>query len=298
MAQFFLNTHIERFISYLSGVRRVSDNTTGAYKRDLVQFAEFAEEQNLDTFAKITDKKIRLYVMRIREEGLSRTSISRKLSSLRGFFNYLLQNGVITENPVKNISNPKTERKLPETINIDSFEEIFNLLSKEEGIEKAYQTKTIFELLYGCALRVSELCGLNIADIDFEENVIRVLGKGSKERLVPVGSESLKLVKEHLNTRENKHGDRPLFITGKGKRIYPRYVQRLVKKFIEIVSDIEKKSPHVLRHSAATHMLNKGADLMAVKEILGHKNLSTTQIYTHVSIERLKETHKKAHPKS
>jgi site-specific recombinase XerD len=147
-------------------------------------------------------------------------------------------------------------------------------------------------------LRVSEVCGLNISDVDLENKTVKVFGKGAKARIVPLGEKSAEVLSCYIKNKNRSNPNAPLFLTPREKRIYPEYVYRLVKKYIGKVSDIEKKSPHVLRHSAATHMLDRGADLMAVKEILGHKNLSTTQIYTHVSVERLKQTYKKAHPKS
>jgi site-specific recombinase XerD len=168
----------------------------------------------------------------------------------------------------------------------------------EKFEEDAAQVKVIFELLYGSALRVSELCNLNRADIDLERKTLRVTGKGNKIRIVPIGEKSIETLSNYLSKFPIKSLNEPLIETKKGGRIYPRLVHRIVNKYLALVTDIKKKSPHVLRHSAATHMLDNGADIMAVKEILGHENLSTTQIYTHVSIERLKSTYKKSHPKS
>ena len=167
----------------------------------------------------------------------------------------------------------------------------------EKGDESAIKVKAIFELLYGCAFRVSELCSLNIADIDFHSMSVRVLGKGSKVRIVPLGSRSATVIKEYFKGRSST-GQEPLFKNESGERITRHAVYNIVKHYLSLVTDIDKKSPHILRHSAATHMLDREADIMAVKEILGHENLSTTQIYTHVSIERLKKSYKKAHPKS
>jgi site-specific recombinase XerD len=199
-------------------------------------------------------------------------------------------------NPIASIRNPKSKRSLPEIITLDSYEKILKLLDEEKKENK--QNKLIFELLYGCALRVSELCNLNVEDIDKTSGSIRVLGKGSKTRIVPLGNKSKKILNDYLTSRSFTNRSGPLFLTSKGKRIYPRFIGRLVKKYLSKVTDISKKSPHILRHTAATHMLDNGADLLGVKEILGHENLSTTQIYTHVSIERLKKAHKNAHPKS
>jgi site-specific recombinase XerD len=207
-----------------------------------------------------------------------------------------LINEIIPTNPIAKIPNPKVRRKLPEILNLDSFLEIIRLLSENNNFE-SLRDRAIFELLYGCALRVSELCGLNYSDIDLKNNIIRVMGKGSKERIVPIGSKSIEVIKQYLNTIETTKTS-PLIIDNSNNRINRQKIYEIVKKNIEKVSDIKKKSPHILRHSAATHMLDNEADLMAVKEILGHENLSTTQIYTHISIERLKKAYKKAHPKS
>jgi len=289
---------IEEFIHQLKSVRRLSENTCKSYQKDLNDFSEYLSDRKIDEILSIKERTIRLYLMHLNEKKLTKSSVARKLSALRSFFEFLMVGEIIQSNPVAKISNPKVKRKLPETINLDSFTKIFTLLKEEGDIEKEKLLTAIFELLYGSALRVSELCSLNIGDIDFERKNIRVMGKGSKERLVPLGTESSKSLKAYLDIRSNKNYSSPLFLTPSGKRIYREYIYKIVKKYLSKVSDITKTSPHILRHSAATHMLDRGADILAVKEILGHENLSTTQIYTHVSIERLKKSHKKAHPKS
>ena len=176
--------------------------------------------------------------------------------------------------------------------------EIYSFVKKENGYNDAIKIISIFELLYGCALRVSELCSLNISDIDFYSMSIRILGKGSKTRIVPLGSKSSVVLKDYIKSISQQKSNRPLFTNDLNERLDRHHIYKIVKKYLSSVTDIEKRSPHILRHSAATHMLDNSADIMAVKEILGHENLSTTQIYTHVSIERLKQAYKKAHPKS
>ena len=287
---------INNFLSELSGVKRLSKNTLIAYKKDLFQFVDFLDSKEIKSFKNITERVIRLFIVDLNESNLSRTSISRKLSVLRGYYNFLEIHEIIDNNPLHSITNPKTTRKLPEIITLDSYENILKLLDEENKVK--YQSKLIFELLYGCALRVSEVCNLNFGDIDLNRKSIKVVGKGNKTRLVPFGDKSIQIYNEYLSNKEKIISTSPLFITAKGIRIYPKYVSRLVKKYLSKVSDISKKSPHILRHSAATHMLDNGADLLGVKEILGHENLSTTQIYTHVSVERLKKAYKSAHPKS
>ncbi|MBA4318380.1 MAG: tyrosine recombinase XerC [Flavobacterium sp.] len=292
-----INESISKYLTELSGIRRSSGKTLEAYRIDLLQFDDFCKESYRDEISRIDDRFIRRYLMKLNEEGLSKVSISRKLSALRGFFKFLIRQEVIEMNPASKISNPKAKRHLPEIINLDSFLEIYRLIDKENDTYKRYLIKAVFELLYGCAFRVSELCNLNIGDVDLHKMSVRVLGKGSKIRIVPLGEKSKIILEEYLKIRL-KGESNSLFLQENGNKIYPKYVQNYVKKYMGMVTDITKKSPHILRHSAATHMLDNGADLIAVKEILGHENLSTTQIYTHVSIERLKKSYKKAHPKS
>lgn len=297
MTQFDLREILNRMLAELSGVSRASQNTIGAYTRDLNEFILFCDDEEIQLINQITDRTIRLFVIHLSESGVEKSTISRKLSALRRLFNFALRNDLIEKNPISKIPNPKIKRKLPETINLDSFLEIFRLLS-EKGDDSSIKIKALFELLYGCALRVSELCSLNIGDIDFISMSVKILGKGSKTRIVPLGSKSSLVIKEYLNTINNLSFHDPLFLNDSGERITRHSVYNIVNYQLSRVTDIDKKSPHILRHSAATHMLDREADLMAVKEILGHENLSTTQIYTHVSIERLKKSYKKAHPKS
>lgn len=303
MKQLALKEVFAQMLSELSGVTRASENTLAAYSRDLNQFIIFCQSKEIEFINKVTERTIRQFVIYLNENENGKSSISRKLSSLRRLFAFAVKNDIIEKNPIDRIPNPKVKRKLPETINLDSFLEIYNLADRylaEKRIsdDEAKKIKAIFELLYGCALRVSELCSLNIGDVDFHSMSVRVLGKGSKVRIVPLGSKSSVVVKEYLNTQQTKTNSYPLFTEKKGERISRHSVYRIVKSYLKEVTDIQKKSPHILRHSAATHMLDLEADLLAVKEILGHENLSTTQIYTHVSIERLKQSYKKAHPKS
>jgi len=289
---------ISLMLSELSGVSRASENTIEAYSRDLKEFAEFCFNFNLESIGSITDKHIRRYTIFLNEKKISKNSVSRKLSALRHLFNFALRNEIIDKTPLRKIPNPKVRRKLPGVINLDSFLEIYRLIDEDiQNVDK-FRDKAIFELLYGCALRVSELCNLNMGDIDFNKMIVRVFGKGSKTRIVPLGEKSAVILKEYYNSVNNPPNTTPLFLKTNSQRIDRFTVYGIVNKFLGKVTDMDKKSPHVLRHSAATHMLDNEADIMAVKEILGHENLSTTQIYTHVSIERLKKSYKKAHPKS
>ena len=283
------------YIKEIRNIKRYSNNTVIAYSEDLKSFLDYCIEYAKTDIANISEKLIKSYLMVLSESGLEKISVSRKLASIRGFIKYAYKLNYIEVNPANFISNPKSHRKLPEVVPKEIIEIAYKEIDKDEKNAKLY--KVIIELLYGCALRVSELCNLNFGDINIRSKTVRILGKGNKVRIIPIGDKSIIILNEYLSGKELNSKD-PLIIDRNSRRIYPRKVHRIVTKYLSKVSDIEKKSPHVLRHSAATHMLDNGADLRAVKEILGHENLSTTQIYTHVSIERLKTSYKKAHPKS
>lgn len=297
MSDILISNLVDDFINEIESVRRYSDNTIQSYTRDLKQFTDFLSEKNITTIRQVNENTIRHFLIHLSRLELSKSSISRKLSSLRSFFDFVILSEENVENPAKKIKNPKFKRKLPSTINLDSFYKIIRLISEDEDVFRRNLNTAIFELLYGCSLRVSELCLLKVHDVDPNNFTVKVLGKGSKYRIVPLGNKSAEVITNYNSSNGNRK--REFFFTdSNGNPIDRFYVYRLVKKYIGKVSDIEKKSPHVLRHSSATEMLNRGADLMAVKEILGHENLSTTQIYTHVSVEQLKKSYKSAHPKS
>jgi len=287
---------IEKYLSDIESLRRYSDNTIRSYKTDLGEFAKFCEKNEKDDLTAISEKFIKSFLFELSERNLEKKSISRKLSAIRSTFKYAFQQNYIEINPFAFISNPKSSRKLPEIVSTEIILSIYKLA--DENDEKPELVKVIFELLYGCALRVSELCDLKLSDLSYNKSQVRILGKGSKMRIVPVGEKSLAVLENYLKNNPADEKDEYLIRTKNNDKIYPRLVHRLVHKYLTKVTDVKKKSPHILRHSAATHMLDNGADLRAVKEILGHSNLSTTQIYTHVSIERLKSTYKKSHPKS
>ena len=303
MKQLDLKIVADEMLSEMSGITRASENTLEAYSRDIKEFVNFCSEKEINSIDRVSERTIRHFIIRLNENESTKSTISRKLSSLRRLFLFAIKNGYIEKNPIRRVSNPRIRRKIPEIINVDSYLEIFSLVDKNNvdkkiEVKEAKQIKAIFELLYGCALRVSELCSLDAGDVDFHGMSIRVLGKGSKVRVVPLGSKSAEVLKDYLGTLSAKSHSVPLFVDENGERITRHYIYRLVKSYLKDITDIKKKSPHILRHSAATHMLDNEADIMAVKEILGHENLSTTQIYTHVSVERLKKSYKKAHPKS
>ena len=289
----------KQFLDNIENIKRYSPNTVKAYKKDLEQFISFCMLHNKEKINDITERFIKSFLGalnngEIENHEIEKISIARKLTALRVFFKYAFMNDYLDNNPAGALSNPKVKRKLPEIISEGSF---IDLQKNNEEEKDPKLVKALLEVLYGCALRVSEVCRLNIEDVDFNQKIIRVFGKGNKMRIVPIGDQSLQILLEYKKER-NSGFTGPFFINQKGKRVYERMVYSIVKNSLDKVTDIKKKSPHILRHSAATHMLDRGADLRAVKEILGHENLSTTQIYTHVSIERLKSAYKNAHPKS
>lgn len=287
---------IDKYLSEIKNIRRYSDNTIKSYKTDLFEFIIYCTEKQKTELSAMTERHIKSYLMVLSEKDLDRKTIARKLAALRSTFKYAFQNDLISENPLSFVSNPKSSRKLPEVVSTNLILDIYKLA--EESDQNPELVKVVFEFLYGCALRVSELCDLKYSSLDLKKSQVRILGKGNKMRIVPVGDKSILVLNEYLlKNPVNSYNDY-LIRTKKNDKLYPRLVHRMINKYLTKVSDIKKKSPHILRHSAATHMLDNGADLRAVKEILGHENLSTTQIYTHVSIERLKSTYKKSHPKS
>lgn len=291
-----IETLINSFLSNLRNVSRYSENTLLAYSNDLAEFEKYCALKEKSKISGITERFLKSYLMFLNEKEFDKKTISRKLAAIRSLFRYAFQNDMIEENPVLLIKNPKSKRKLPEIISDSAFPELLNNVEKTN--EKPELVTVIFEILYGSALRVSELCDLKYKEYNSNKGQFLVTGKGNKTRIVPVGEKTMLAISKYLELNPVSSKNDYLIRTKKNDKLYPRFVYRIVNKYLSGVSDIKKKSPHILRHSAATHMLDKGADLRAVKEILGHENLSTTQIYTHVSIERLKTTYKKSHPKS
>jgi integrase/recombinase XerC len=287
---------VEGYIIYLRNIRRYSPNTIKSYNTDLSEFIVYCNECNKLDVSLVTERLIKSYLMHLSERDLEKISIVRKLSSLRGLFRFAFKEDLIKNNPTSQVKNPRTSKKLPEIASAENISKAFELADEADG--NPLLIKVIFELLYGCSLRVSEVCNLKAGDVDLEKGLLRVLGKGSKTRIVPIGEQSKTNLAEYLNTFPVKNFNDTFVRSKSSKKLYEKYIYRIVNKYLSKVTDIRKKSPHILRHSSATHMLDKGADLRAVKEILGHENLKTTQIYTHVSIERLKQSYKKSHPKS
>lgn len=299
---------ILKYIKYLQIEKNASPHTIISYKTDLEQFEEFCK-QKVETpdlsvdLNKIDRLLIRLWLGKLTEDGLKKSSIARKVASVRSFFKYCFKRGYIQKNPAHLLIVPKKDKKLPETVNPDDIRRMIDNI--ECSTPHKSQLKAILELFYCTGMRLSELVNLDIADIDFHSKQVKVTGKGNKQRIVPLGTKALLSLKEHLQTRHKLYASRTdhdaknaLFLAASGHRIYPRAVQKLVKKQLMAESEVTQKSPHVLRHSFATHMLDAGADIRIIKEFLGHANLSATQIYTHTSVERLKNVYEQAHPRA
>ena len=299
---------ILKYIKYLEIEKNASPHTILSYRTDLEQFEEFCKENvgKPDLSAdlhKIDRLLIRLWLGKLTEDGLKKSSIARKVASVRSFFKYCFKRGYIQKNPAHLLIVPKKDKKLPETVNSDDIRRMIDNI--ECSTPRNSQLKAILELFYCTGMRLSELVNLDIDDIDFHSKQVKVTGKGSKQRIIPLGTKALSSLKEHLQTRHKLYSSRTdhdaknsLFLASRGHRIYPRAVQKLVKKQLMAESEVTQKSPHVLRHSFATHMLDAGADIRIIKEFLGHANLAATQIYTHTSVERLKNVYEQAHPRA
>jgi len=295
---------IQKFLKALQAEKNYSEFTISAYELDLHQFNSFLKEnyKNDSTVDKISKQNIRAFLSFLGSNGLSRNSIGRKLAALRSFFRYLNRVGIITSNPAQQIQSPKYKKKLPVFLSIQEALEVLKLpeIDTSEGL----RDRAILEIFYGTGIRLRELTNLDVDDIDMFNGVIRILGKGRKERLVPLGKNAANILQKYLKIRndilsKSKDSDfSAVFLNNRGKRVAPRFVQRRVTFYLSKISNETSLSPHVLRHTFATHLLDAGADLEAVKELLGHASLSTTQIYTHVSVEKLKNIYNQAHPRA
>ena len=290
-----MQRYIEKFRKYLSVEKNASSNTINGYLSDL---ADFSKEVGDKDIKQIDYLAIRKYMAKMTVDKLAKKSIARKLSTLRSFFRFLYKDGYLTENPALSVATPKLDRKLP--VFLDENEVVKFVTAPETSDILGARDRAILETLYAGGLRVSELVGIDLKNMDLIAGLIKVRGKGRVERLAPIGEPAIKALRVYLKFRdENELSDvQALFLNKNGKRLTDRSVRRIVDKYISIASITQKISPHSLRHSFATHLLNKGADLRSVQELLGHKNLSTTQIYTHVSQERLKAVYDKAHPRA
>lgn len=286
---------LDRFFRYLTIERNLSPHTVMAYRRDLDQCIAFLSEL-FDTPAEELDPEsvkrshLRLWMGHLSDRGLARSSIARKVAAIRSWFRFAQKRGITRANPAKTLITPKREKRLPKTVPATGLADMLDLTTDA-------QSRAILELLYSTGIRLSELIHLQVADVDLGRNQIRVMGKGSKQRIVPFGQKASMALSEWLALRSTT--DCPhLFVTVKGNKLYPKAVQRLVENALLPVPSASQRSPHVLRHSFATHLLDAGADIRLIKELLGHSSLAATQVYTHNSIERLKGLYEHAHPRA
>jgi integrase/recombinase XerC len=297
---------IREYLDHLASVKHYSPHTIAAYRNDLLQFHEFLlrhgfrEPVGADGIDRLT---VRLFLGDLIEQGKSKKSAARKLSSVRSFLDSLVRGGVLEQNPAAAVLSPRFPRRLPLFLDESSVETMMGL--PDTTSLRGLRDRALLELLYGTGIRLNELIQLNTGSIDLRNDTVKVLGKGSKQRIVPLGRRAKEAVRNYLSRRGEEPGSGitprdpdAAFLSDRGRRISARGVYRIVHRYIGLVSDIAKKSPHILRHTFATHMVNRGADLRAVKELLGHESLSTTQLYTHVTVDRLKRIYKQAHPKA
>ncbi len=291
--------HIFSFCDYLLHQKRYSPHTITAYKKDLTQFNQFLlSDFDITDIKTVNSPIIRSWIVHLIENEISARTINRKISTLKSFYKYLLKNKEIETNPLSKVVTPKTSKRLPVFVGETDMHNLFSAVKFENDFE-GVRDKLILELFYSSGIRLSELVNLRINSINFNNATIKVIGKRNKERIIPFGDKVKNTITEYLKERENLSSmTSTLFLTKKGEIIYPKLVYRIVNHYLGTVTTASKKSPHVLRHTFATHMLNNGADLNAIKEILGHANLSATQVYTHNTIEKLKNIHKQAHPKA
>lgn len=298
---------IEKYLQYLKVERNASNFTIRSYRTDLRDLQQFCSQEfysgNDPEISEIKRSHLRLWMGALAGKKLSRNTVARKTAAIRSFFKYLYRRGYLEENPASLLIVPKQGKRLPTVVSVEDIGAMMNLVDTDTvwGL----QERAVLELLYGTGIRLSELTGLNLTDIDWHQSQILIMGKGSKQRIVPFGGECDMTLKRFLkqrtlllNNKSDEDARKAVFLTKGGKRIYARAVQRIVERFLGLASEVTQKSPHVLRHSFATHMLDRGASIRVIKELLGHANLSATQIYTHTSVERLLKIYEQAHPRS
>lgn len=291
---------ITDFIQYLQYEKRYSDHTVQAYQRDLEQFFLYIDLHYSGTSINLIQHlHIRSWLASLKEHDLESRSINRKISTLKSYYKFLLRTSKVSSSPMSKIISPKNAKRLPVFVNQTNMDRLLEDTDFATDY-KGNLDRLIVELLYQTGMRRAELLGIKVQDVDLYTHQIKVLGKGNKERIIPINKELQSLIENFISLRnqleniESQH----LLLRENGKPLYPKYVYTVVTHYLSLTTTLDKKSPHVLRHTFATHMLNQGADLNAVKELLGHANLTATQIYTHNTIDKLKEIYKKAHPKA
>ena len=292
---------IQAFLNYLTFQKRYSPHTIVSYQNDLAGFFDFIELQfgstNID---EINASFVRSWLAGMKESGMESKSLNRKISSLKSFFKYQLKQGVVLTSPMATIISPKVKKRLPQYVAEKDIHTLFSHVEFPDNWEGKTH-RLLLQLFYNTGMRQAELVNLTESQVDISNGNIKVLGKGNKERVLPISKDLMLLIVHYQEGKRSQfdHFDNVLLlVNGKGKRLYPKYVYNVVRQYLSSVTTIDKKSPHVLRHTFATHLMNNGADLNAVKELLGHSSLAATQVYTHNTIEKLKDVYKKAHPKA
>jgi integrase/recombinase XerC len=296
------NPVIQPFLDYLKFEKRYSPHTVTSYETDLRDFFDYLATQfGSPSLREISAGFIRSWLAGMKEKGMSAKSLNRKISVLRSFFKHQLKMGAIAHTPMTGVISPKIGKRLPVFVKESDTKKLLQNLSTASEDWKTLNAKMLLTLFYTTGMRLSELISLREKQVDVSRSHIKVLGKGNKERIIPVSSEMIANIRDYQQwkRKEFEKTDDVLLVTEKGRKMYPKYAYLLVNKYLgESVATLDKKSPHVLRHTFATHLMNSGADLNAVKELLGHSSLASTQVYTHNTIEKLKDVYKKAHPKA
>ncbi|MDX1445063.1 tyrosine-type recombinase/integrase [Lishizhenia sp.] len=284
---------LDNFLTYLVTEKRASEHTVIAYQKDLQDFFDFMAINKLEELKEVNHQSVRGWMVALIEEGISNRSVNRKLSTLRTFYKWCLKEEVVDKNPMLLVKGPKTSKRLPEFVKVEELDN-FNI-SEKVGAQLEMEDMLMVEVFYQTGMRLSELINLKFTDI--QNNSLKVLGKRNKERIIPVSEDLMKGLNELKQTRDNLRIMPYVFTTKKGNKLYPKFVYRRINKYLSCVTNLDKRSPHVLRHTFATHMLNNGAGLETIKELLGHANLSATQVYTHNSFEEINKIYKQAHPR-
>lgn len=296
-----ISSAIEKFLVYIKSEKSYSGHTLSTYSKALEQFFEYIKKE-IDSeilLEELVLDDIRPFLGYLHDDGMKKNSLRLKVSVVKSFFKYCYKMKYIKFNPAALISAPKTDKKLPSFFLESEVTELIDTFGSDDVIQ--LRDKALIELLYSSGLRISEALNIDVSDLNFASASLKVLGKGNKERVVPIGSKAIEAIKNYLKYRDqlvNTQSGQALFLAKNGKRLYQSSIYRKINSKMKGISESPKKSPHVFRHSFATHLLDHGADIKSVSEMLGHARLSTTQIYTHVSIEKLKEAYKKAHPKA
>ena len=291
---------IDSFLDYLFLERNYSKRTIVSYGTDLKEFEDYLKEDGtVPDFVQVDARRVRSWVVRLMDEGKAATSVNRKLSTLRSFYRFLLKRGVVTVDPMLKVVGPKKKKPLPSFVREKDMNRLLDEIPFEDGFEGC-RDRLILEVFYTTGMRLSELIGLNDADVDFSAKLIKVTGKRNKQRIIPFADELLEdlLVYQELKKRTFSDETDAFFVLKDGKRMYPMKVYRIVKRNLSKVVALKKRSPHVLRHTFATAMLNGSAELRVVKELLGHESLVTTEVYTHTTFEELKKVYEQAHPRA